>query len=255
MSIPGLHWAFKLPIKGASKAVMLVLADHANELGECWPSVGRLACRAGVSDRSVRSALRALEADRLIRTRHVTGHRSTYTVLIGAKPIDSMPVSASASVSAAGVAPSVNFRPPSEAAAAPPRKPLPPNPQYNPHNNLHGTFRHAKRPSKVGKVTNGDVPFSNEILLQMAKQLETTLGTSLSEGDHETLRWLLVDRRIHVKSLLNEVASRIDRQGVDRVRADMHRQNGLRTFVDGVLERITRRRLMLLSHLSPEFQP
>lgn len=43
------------------KVVLLAIAQHANTHNEAWPSLARLSAFAGVSDRSVRNALRDLE--------------------------------------------------------------------------------------------------------------------------------------------------------------------------------------------------
>ena len=66
MSAGALRWAFALPIRGAPKAVLLALADHADKEGLCWPSISRIATWAGVCDRSARMTLRTLEARGLI---------------------------------------------------------------------------------------------------------------------------------------------------------------------------------------------
>ena len=62
MSIAALNWAFHQPIMGAAKAVLIVLADHVDQDGWCWPTVGRIGFRAGLCERAVRTALRQLEA-------------------------------------------------------------------------------------------------------------------------------------------------------------------------------------------------
>ena len=109
MSIEALQWAFDLPVKGANKAVLVTLADHANKSGKCWPSVGRLARRAGVSDRAVRSALRYLETMRLIETSRVNGGRSNYLLHVGTRLTDG--------VSPSVVNPDEDFRPTPEATS------------------------------------------------------------------------------------------------------------------------------------------
>lgn len=48
--------------RGPAFAVLAYLADRADRRGRCWPSIPRIAAETGYSDRTVRRALRALEA-------------------------------------------------------------------------------------------------------------------------------------------------------------------------------------------------
>lgn len=71
MSVQWLSRAFAAPdtINGARRLVLLVLADHADEDGLCWPSIGRIARQSGIKRHdTIRAALRSLEADGLITT-------------------------------------------------------------------------------------------------------------------------------------------------------------------------------------------
>lgn len=83
MSIEALNWAFKQPTKGPAKAVLIVLADHADQDGSSWPSVERQCFRSGFSERTVRMALRQLEQEGKIRSQIGVGrgHVSRYQVL------------------------------------------------------------------------------------------------------------------------------------------------------------------------------
>lgn len=47
---------------GPARAVLIVLADHANQAGEAWPSLGTLAAESGFGDGTVSRALRDLVA-------------------------------------------------------------------------------------------------------------------------------------------------------------------------------------------------
>src|SRR5690554_1419928 len=52
------------PIQGISatqKAVLISLADNANDDGVCWPSIASISERTCLSERAVRSSLRKLE--------------------------------------------------------------------------------------------------------------------------------------------------------------------------------------------------
>lgn len=60
-------------LKASSSLVLLCLANrHNQETGRCDPSLSRLVDDSGLSERAVRSALRDLEAQRLITTTHRT---------------------------------------------------------------------------------------------------------------------------------------------------------------------------------------
>lgn len=59
------------------KLVMLALADHADELHECFPSVARLARMTGMSDRGVRKVIRRLEDRGFIVTKANAGRKGS----------------------------------------------------------------------------------------------------------------------------------------------------------------------------------
>jgi hypothetical protein len=85
MSNVALTWAFRLPVKGAAKPVLLALADCLNEdTGRCDPSNRTLALFAGVDERTVRRACRALAADGLITITDRPGRPSQYTLAVTA---------------------------------------------------------------------------------------------------------------------------------------------------------------------------
>ena len=46
--------------KGSTRLVLLSLADQANDEGECWPSIGSVARRCLLSDRSVQDHIEKL---------------------------------------------------------------------------------------------------------------------------------------------------------------------------------------------------
>lgn len=63
------------------KAVLHALATFADSKGRCWPSQETIAEAAGVSDRTVRRALKSLAAKNIIRTTH-TQTSNVYTMTI-----------------------------------------------------------------------------------------------------------------------------------------------------------------------------
>lgn len=59
-------WKSDLP--STRKFVALSLADQANDMGECYPSIPMIAERCSLSDRAVRGAIRELEQAHVIRS-------------------------------------------------------------------------------------------------------------------------------------------------------------------------------------------
>ncbi len=67
MSVQAIWWAFQQdPESASAKLVLLALANHADDLGTCWPSQKTLAKLCSLSDRTVREMLAKLEALDLI---------------------------------------------------------------------------------------------------------------------------------------------------------------------------------------------
>lgn len=61
LSNDALTWAFALRMTDASaKAVLIALANHADDEGKCWPSAERLELFTALADRTVRGALHRL---------------------------------------------------------------------------------------------------------------------------------------------------------------------------------------------------
>jgi len=53
-------------LKGPARAVLIVLADRADDNGKCYPGMGRIAAESGFSRSTVKTALKALKSDGLI---------------------------------------------------------------------------------------------------------------------------------------------------------------------------------------------
>ncbi|HUC16340.1 MAG TPA: helix-turn-helix domain-containing protein [Acetobacteraceae bacterium] len=86
MSIPALRWAAPLPLKGATKAVLLALADMvADGTNEWEPSLERLSLWSGLPRRSLIRAIQRLEEEGLLAVRRATGKRSKYELRVGAE--------------------------------------------------------------------------------------------------------------------------------------------------------------------------
>jgi len=68
MSIKIMSWVLDhSPYEGKARLVHVVLADHANDDGKCWPSQSKIAARAGCSVEHVRVTVRQMEADGFIQ--------------------------------------------------------------------------------------------------------------------------------------------------------------------------------------------
>jgi DNA-binding transcriptional regulator YhcF (GntR family) len=73
-----LCWPVQVP--PSPKAVLIALADHASDAGECWPSISTLAERTCLSARSVMRAIQELETYQVIRAVRVEGRHSSYLI-------------------------------------------------------------------------------------------------------------------------------------------------------------------------------
>ena len=69
-----------IQVSMAQKAVLMSLADQANDAGVCWPAVGTLAERTCMSERNVVRAIADLEKLGLVLPRRVAGKATVYTV-------------------------------------------------------------------------------------------------------------------------------------------------------------------------------
>lgn len=110
MGVRALAWAFRSQRTPFERLVLLALADFADDEGACWPGVGTLMERTGMSRRGVHKVLARLEADGLLamRERHVPGGRQTsnvYVLDLDWEP--PVPVAAGAAGAAAGDSPAV----------------------------------------------------------------------------------------------------------------------------------------------------
>lgn len=62
----------------AQKAVLISLADQANDDGYCWPSVGTIAKRTCLSERAVQGAIKWLQSANLMTSSERNGTSSVY---------------------------------------------------------------------------------------------------------------------------------------------------------------------------------
>ena len=94
MSYKATNWAYDLPLRGSAKAVLVALADFADEEHSCYPGQERLASMTGLSRRTVTRAVGRLEGLGLLSREHRVdsrGYRKTdrYVLNVGAEmPVD-----------------------------------------------------------------------------------------------------------------------------------------------------------------------
>uniref|UniRef100_UPI003AF62E4A helix-turn-helix domain-containing protein n=1 Tax=Thiolapillus sp. TaxID=2017437 RepID=UPI003AF62E4A len=87
MSILARDWAYRQALRAPEKPVLVALAEHVGGAGrECWPSLARLALMTGYSERTVRRALRALEAAGLVRIERRPGRPALYSLNLSTTP-------------------------------------------------------------------------------------------------------------------------------------------------------------------------
>lgn len=71
------------PLEGmsiAQKAVLISLADNANDQGVCWPSIPTIAKRVCASERAVQNAIKWLEAAKVVTANRSNGRHTSYSV-------------------------------------------------------------------------------------------------------------------------------------------------------------------------------
>jgi len=71
-------WPLQMP--ATAKAVLISLADQANDEGVCWPSVGTMSKRTCLSERAVRYAIRWLEVNGYVHAEMKSGRSTRYTI-------------------------------------------------------------------------------------------------------------------------------------------------------------------------------
>jgi hypothetical protein len=80
VSIEAINWAWEQPCPATQKLVLVALADHADNQGSCYPSIGRVAVRCGLSRRAVQKAIRGLATTSLLTIQEHSGSRHTYAL-------------------------------------------------------------------------------------------------------------------------------------------------------------------------------
>lgn len=128
------------PLQGMSpsqKAVLISLADQANDDGVCWPAVGTIAARTCLSERAVRDALAWLQAAGAVFREYRHNTSTSYTVCPkrfdpSKAPAESKRTTKRKTNVAANAAPPAAAAPGADAAGLEGQMP-PPNHQLNRH--------------------------------------------------------------------------------------------------------------------------
>lgn len=154
-------------LSGTRLNILLCLADHANDAGECWPSIDRLARRARVTPRNVIEHLHALQTTGYLEIRRSPGRHNRYTV--NAKPSITREASFTGDATItgeAGFTPTreASFTPTREAGFTPPVKPASPKsslnhqgePSYKPP-----TKKHQQQHARVSRTRPAPKPSAN----------------------------------------------------------------------------------------------
>lgn len=89
MSIAAINWALNevVNIRATEKAVLIALADRANEHGECFPSYDDICRRSCATRNTVSCALKRLEELGLIERRKRFGKSTVYALLLSSTHI------------------------------------------------------------------------------------------------------------------------------------------------------------------------
>lgn len=65
-----------------AKAILFILADHADEKGKCFPSIQYLSKTSELSDRAIKSAISFLEKNGFIRVHRIKGQVNRYQLFL-----------------------------------------------------------------------------------------------------------------------------------------------------------------------------
>lgn len=78
-TVMSLCWPLQMP--PTPKAVLISLADNANDQGACWPSISTIAQRTCFSERAIQGAIKWLEEHGALKADRSNGRHTTYVVM------------------------------------------------------------------------------------------------------------------------------------------------------------------------------
>lgn len=82
MAIEAIQWALAQRTGATAKLVLLVLADHADRTGYCWPGIDRLITQTELSRRTIIRMLEQLEKQRLLLRKRRANQSNTYQLAL-----------------------------------------------------------------------------------------------------------------------------------------------------------------------------
>lgn len=80
MSTRIMNACWDLQMSPTQKAVLISLADNANDSGHCWPSVTHIAMRTCLSERAIHTAIKWLESVGLLTADRANGRHTRYVI-------------------------------------------------------------------------------------------------------------------------------------------------------------------------------
>jgi hypothetical protein len=91
MSFDAIKWSWTVrQLSPTQRLVFLAICDGANKSDECWPSQAYLAEKTGLTDRSVRTAIKALEERGLLSRKYRANNSGRTSDLIAVnRPVNS----------------------------------------------------------------------------------------------------------------------------------------------------------------------
>lgn len=121
MSIVVMRSCWPLQMPPTPKAILIALADNANDQGECWPSIPTICERTCFSERAVHAAIKWLEDAGALKADRSNGRKTRYVVVPdGFKPPqEAHPRSKCATASGASNPPQEMQEPPQQPQSPP----------------------------------------------------------------------------------------------------------------------------------------
>ncbi|MFX3669770.1 helix-turn-helix domain-containing protein [Xanthomonas arboricola] len=114
-------WPMAMP--PSPKAVLISLADNANDQGHCWPSIPTICERTCLSERTVHSAIRWLESVGLVAADRSNGRHTRYVITPDAyEPPQQLHPRSSCTPANAAVEPPQNLHKPPQMPQSPPQQ-------------------------------------------------------------------------------------------------------------------------------------
>lgn len=185
----GQCWPLQMP--PTPKAVLISLADNANDRGECYPSVATICKRTCLSERTVQGAIAWLEKHGAVKRSMERGRSTVYTIDPSAyKPPQQLHPRSNRTPAAAAPTPAVTAPPPPQQlhptpAAAAPRTVREPSIEPS---------RNRKTRTTLRPVDIGEQVWDDWLSLRRAKRAEVT-PTALAGIRREAAKagWTLHD--------------------------------------------------------------